>query len=225
MNELCQLAKDFTGDLPSGGALYEVKHDGFRGLHIRDWQGKPGLFTRGGIPIEGAEHILYELARMETAAGEAMMFDGEFVVDGTLAATKAWCERGWRTGGTAGVFHVFDCMPHKEWLAGGTERPLYQRKAMLRELMDAAAESSWEWRPRSYGADEGTQPVQFVEDGWAFDAQDVLAEARRVWAVQGEGIVLKAAEEPYRRHRSAAWLKVTKANAHKWQRAAMCSVT
>ena len=40
---------------------------------------------------------------MEEVAGEPLFFDAEFQVDGTLLATKAWCERGHKLGGSAGT--------------------------------------------------------------------------------------------------------------------------
>jgi hypothetical protein len=80
----------------------EQKVDAFRALYLRNREGKPGLWTRNGYPIEGVGHILHQLAAMERIAGEPLMIDGEFCVgDGpdTLATTKAWCERDWKQGG------------------------------------------------------------------------------------------------------------------------------
>lgn len=223
--QLCQLAGDFRGEVPAGGMLWQEKKDGWRALYLRDWQGKPGLFTRNGHRIEGAPHILWHCQAIEAAAGQPLFLDGEFQVDGTLAATKAWCERGWKTGGEAGHLHLFDGFPLSDWKAGGCDMLQVERLNRLKGWIDAATADQWEWRPGSHGRDEGAIPVTLLADGWVFDAQDVLTEARRVWAAGGEGIVCKDAEAPYRRNRNAAWLKVTKANAHKWQRAVMCSVT
>ncbi len=214
--ELCQLATDWKGLLPTSGAMVERKMDGFRALYIRDWQGKPGLFTRNGHPIEGVGHILWHLGQMEEAHGGPLFVDGEFVVDGTLAATKAWCERGYRQGGEAGHFHVFDCLPWAEWKAGGGATPLYKRKTMLADLVKAAAGDGWTWRPGSRGRDDGATPISLIPDEWAFDAADVLDLARRVWAIEGEGVMVKDPEAPYERRRNGHWLKVKKCNAHKW---------
>lgn len=218
MTALCQLAADWHGIVPAGGIMAEQKFDGWRAVRFPGIDGKVRLWTRNGHPIEGAGHILHQLARMERAAGEPMMFDGEFVVDGSLAATKAWCETRWKLGGEAGTFHVFDAMPLGEWKAGGSPIPLYQRKARLKALCEATAEPEWEWRPGSRGRDEGATPVAYVADEWAFDAADVIAAARRVWAAGGEGLMLKDAEAPYQRSRNNAWQKVKAENAHKWRR-------
>lgn len=219
--ELCMLLGDWCGDVPTGGVWYEQKFDGFRAIRVPSIEGKVGLWTRNGLPIEGVGHILWRLEQMERAAGVPMMFDGEFVVDGTLDATKAWAERGWKAGGEAGVLYLFYAMPLADWHAGGGATPLYQRKARLRELFAAAAEDDWTWRPGSRGRDESGPPaVQLVEEGWAQDAAEVVDEAKRIWATGGEGIVVKAWDAPYQRRRTDAWRKVTRENMHKWRNAA-----
>jgi ATP-dependent DNA ligase len=220
MRELCQLAADWRGTIPADGVMLEEKKDGWRALRFPGIDGKVRLWTRNGHPIEGAGHILHRLALMEQAAGEPMVFDGEFQVGGTLAATKAWCERGWRTGGEAGTFYAFDCLTLAEWRAGGADRPLHERKAQLQALSRVVDEDpalSWEWRAGSRGRDE-SGCVQVLADGWAFTAHDAVEEARRVWAAGGEGVMLKDAESPYRRNRNDAWQKVKAENAHKWLR-------
>jgi len=205
---LCQLAASWLGKLPDGGAMMEEKRDGFRALYLPDHTGKRRLFTRNGHRIEGAGHILHRLSMMEAAAGVPMMFDGEFQVNGTLAATKLWCERGWKAGGEAGHFHVFDCLTLADWQAGGSAVPLHERKAMLQRLDQDADADDWTWRPGSHGRDDGLAAVTVLPDLWACDVRDVLDQARRVWAADGEGLMLKDAESPYQRNRSDAWQKV-----------------
>lgn len=223
MNSLCQLAVDWPGNIPPGGLTGEQKLDGWRALCFPGIDGVRRIWTRNGIPIEGTAHIMERLAAMERAAGTPMVFDGEFVVpdagQGTLHATKAWCERGWKLGGTAGAFHVFDCLTQAEWRAGGSDVPQYQRKARLAELFAATEEEDdgWTWPEGSRGAVSPTA-VYVVPDIWCCDAADVLDEARRVWAAGGEGIMLKDPMAPYRRNRNGAWAKVKRENAHKWAR-------
>ena len=191
--------------------MFEEKVDGWRAMFFRGHDGQPQLWTRNGHRIEGAEHILHRLTLLERSAGQPLFIDGEFQVDGSLEATKRWCESGWKLGGTAGIFHAFDCLPLVNWERGGWEKPLTYRKARLAELMrkvDEDTSLTWEWRRGSYGADDGRESVRLMPDGWAFDSGDVLDEARRVWAVGGEGLMLKDAEAPYQRNRNAAWLKV-----------------
>lgn len=204
---LCQLAAEWRGEIPPGGLPGERKIDGFRALWVRDIAGRNGLWTRNGHPIEGVAHIAHRLEQMERAAGESLFLDGEFQVDGTLAATKDWCERGWRCGDEAGVLHLFDCMTLAEWRAGGTDRPWYERKARLVELGHVLSAEVWEWRPGSHGRDD-PHCVRIVPDEWVFDVEHLRSEAERVWATGGEGIMLKSPDAPYRRTRSAAWQKV-----------------
>lgn len=222
-NSLCALAVDWRGDIPAGGVMAEEKRDGWRCLYLTGIDGKPRLFTRQGHLIEGAGHIAYRLSLMERAAGEPMVFDGEFQIGESLAATKHWCETGWRAGGEAGTFHAFDCLTMAEWRAGGTDTPLYARKARLQALARAVDEDpalSWEFRPGSRGDERWRTSCPILPDLWLSDAGDVLTEARRVWAAGGEGLMLKNAEAPYRRNRNAAWQKVKAANYHHWRRAA-----
>lgn len=222
-NSLCQLAADWRGDVPTGGVMAEEKRDGWRCLYLTGIDGKPRLFTRQGHLIEGAGHIAYRMGLMERAAGEPMVFDGEFQVGDSLAATKHWCETGWRAGGEAGTFHVFDCLTMAEWRAGGTDTPLYARKARLHALARAVDEDealSWEFRPGSRGDERWRTSCPILPDNWLSDAGEVLSEARRVWATGGEGLMLKDAEAPYRRNRNAAWQKVKAANYQYWRKAA-----
>lgn len=222
--ELCQLAADYRGTLPPGGAMAEEKFDGWRGLRFPGIDGKVRLWTRGGFAIEGAGHILHHLDLMERVAGEPLFFDGEFQVDGTLLATKTWCERGWKQGSEAGVLHLFDAIPLADWKRGRCDIPLYQRKRRIEAFAGAVEQDpalSWEWRPGSRGRDEaGPIPVHVVADEWISEPGDVLDMARRVWARGGEGCVLKDAESPYVRGRCPAWLKVKQCNISKWRKAA-----
>lgn len=216
MTSLCHLASDWRGDLPPGGAMVEQKIDGFRCLWFRGIDGKPRLWTRQGHPIEGCDHIAHRLALFEEAAGGPLFIDGELQVDGSLAATKHWVETGWKHGGEKGVYHAFDVLADADWRAGGGDVPLYQRKAWLAALADQVGDP-WEWRARSHGRDDPTA-VRIIPDEWTESMADVIDLARRVWAVEGEGVVVKDALAPYRRKRSGAWAKVKQCNQHKWSR-------
>lgn len=222
MRELCMLLGDWDGTLPEG-AMVEQKIDGFRGLRFQGVDGITRLWSRNGIPIEGTGHIAYLLDLMERVAGEPMFFDGEFQVGGTLADTKAWFERGWKTGGEAGILHLFDGFTLREWKAGICETPLAERKARVSALLaEALADpiAAWEFRPGCGGDDTWRRSVQMIPDQWAFEASDVVDMARRVWAEGGEGVVVKDPMAPYVRARTAYALKVKGANYHKWARRA-----
>jgi ATP-dependent DNA ligase len=209
---LCQLAGNWDGKTVPGKAAMQCKLDGWRALYIRDWKGRPGLYTRGGHEIHGVAHILHEIAAWERHAGMRLFLDGEFLVEGpdTLAATKAWCEREWKFGGIAGRFHVFDGFAYVDWQRGGTDLPWHERDRRLRCIGDAVARDdahNWEWRPGSRGADIPT-PVQLVESRHAYSLPCVLDRARHVWAAGGEGVMLKDWNAPYRLGRNRAWMKI-----------------
>jgi ATP-dependent DNA ligase len=146
---------------------------------------------------------------MERAAGYPLFIDGEFQVDGTLAATKAWFESGWKSGDEAGQLFAFDCMPLSDWEAGRSDVPWYERKKLLADLLAASyvLPDDWEWREGRRG-DEPATPISVIPDQWLETATDVRDEAERVWARNGEGLMLKNPMAPYVRARSNEWLKV-----------------
>ena len=207
---LSQLASEWRGTLP-GLCIAEWKADGFRALYLRDRSGKPGLYTRNGMTIHGAEHILHELAAWERHAGQRLFIDGEFVVgDGpdTLASTKRWCESGYKLGGTAGRLHLFDGFAYDDWLKGGTATPLYARKARIEAIAAAVAADEahrWDWRQGARG-DEPC-PVRVVPHVDLWHVDDALQFVAEFWRAGLEGAVFKDAEAPYVRQRSNAWMK------------------
>lgn len=180
--ELAMLAGTFDGQDIGAGWAWEEKHDGIRLLWI---DGR--ILTREGEPMECASHIAPELARLQRRFGEAMMFDGEYVEPGGFHATLGAFKRGQG----AGFLHLFDAVPIEAWKAGRYDRPLYQRRLMIRTAMD-------EWQPRTFGLVE-SWPLASVEAGRA------IVEA--LWAQGKEGAVLKRSSSPYVRARSPMWLK------------------
>lgn len=207
--------------MPDAGGWIERKNDGWRCLFFRGTDGVTRLWTRNGMPLEGADHVLHRLKLFEEAAGGPLFIDGEIVLPdagtGTLAATKAWFESGWKLGGEAGTFHAFDVLTLRDWQAGGTPTPLYRRREWLRELAEQVGEP-WDWRPGSHGRDEaGPTPVQIVEEGWAFSGRDTVEQAVAAWGHGWEGLVLKDPESPYQRTRNGLWAKIKQENIGKWQ--------
>ena len=210
-SDLFQLAGRWGGDLPADEVMVEQKFDGFRAGYWRGLDGKPRLWTRNGHPIEGTGHIAHKLAVMERLAGQPMFFDGEFIVGNTLAETKAWCEREWKSGGEAGTVHLFDAMPESEWRAGGCDMPLIERKARLQALHDAAdAEiaDAWEWREGTRGKEPDAPPTSVVSHDIVAAARGVQMLANDVWAQGGEGCMIKDPTAAYIRGRNQAWLKL-----------------
>jgi ATP-dependent DNA ligase len=202
-SSLCQLATVYHGKMPDkDGAMVERKMDGWRFLWIK---GQP--FTRNGIPMRGVGHIERALELLQAQYDCPMMFDGELVVGSgidTLAQTKMHCERGWR-GGDAGMLHLFDAVPMAQWNHDDCPMPLYARKLRLAEAIGGMMTDPLSWE---YAWGDGVQcPVKMVADLWAFNARDVESMARDVWAMGGEGVIVKDAMAPYRRNRSPSWAK------------------
>lgn len=146
-SSLCQLAGVWSGAVPDGGMVMQEKVDGWRALWLPDHTGQRMLFTRNGCPIGGVGHIAWQLERMEAAAGQPMVFDGEFQVGGTLDATKRWCESGWKAGGEAGQLFVFDAVPLADWQRGECPMPYHERRRMLEEAFQAVEGEEWTWPP------------------------------------------------------------------------------
>lgn len=217
---LVQLVGEYRGALPPGQWVASEKKDGWRMAWFRGIDGKPRLWTRNGLPIEGVRHIAARCLAMEQAAGEPLFIDGEFQVGGTLLATKAWCERAWKLGGCAGTLFAFDCLSHDEWRAGGSDEPWLERQKRLHHLVDATEtlprESSW-----VSGASGEPVPDRYVTalPGELVSSHaGVQRAAEEIWAAGGEGLVLKRIDSPYRRNRSSDWLKVKQ--EQKWRLAA-----
>ncbi len=213
--ELFQLAGRWSGNLLSDTAVVECKMDGFRAGHWRGLDGKPKFWTRNGYAIEGTGHISHVLSVMERVAGEPMFFDGEFIVGNTLAETKAWCERNWKSGGEAGTLHLFDAMPDREWRDGGCDMPLIERKARLQALHDAAAgeiADDWAWREGTRDKEPDAPPTVVVQHNIVAAARGVQMLADEVWAQGGEGLLIKDTAAAYTRGRNQAWLKLKRGN-------------
>ncbi len=205
--ELVQLAGEWRGGVPDHGIWIEEKLDGVRAA----WIGGE-LLTREGLPIGGVDHIAYRLRSIEKAAGHAIFFDGEFIAPGGYRATLRHIGQGLRAP-EQGTLHLFDAMPSAEWAQGGSTRPLYERKRMLRDWVALAADPSadWTWRPGTNGREPVGPALSVVSDTWAATQVDVERLANEVWARGGEGVMLKDAESVYCRTRSNAWRKYKRA--------------
>lgn len=111
--------------------LWEIKHDGFRGLAYIQ-RGRCRLFSRSGHQFKQFDELAAALAR---AVGKqrSVVLDGEIVVlgaDGRSLFRPLLARRG------AARFYAFDLL----WLDGRDVRnePLAYRKVLLRELVPAA---------------------------------------------------------------------------------------
>ena len=170
--------KPFDGD----DWLFEIKHDGFRMVAIRDGA-SIRLFTRNGRDItRGHRHLVEEL---ESLKEKRFVLDGELVVlddDGRANFSRLMNSR------TGTHFYVFDLL-----LLGRKDfrsLPLERRKIALRKLLGANAKSR--------------DLVRFCDHiighGKAF-----FEEVRRAGL---EGMVAKRRQSPYRGCLTDDWRKV-----------------
>lgn len=201
--ELVQLAGEWRGSLPDGGAMVEEKKDGVRAHYIGGI-----LRTREGIEIGGVGHILHRLGGIERAYGRKLFLDGEFIAPGGYLATLRHIGQGLRAP-EGGTLHLFDCLHAEEWHSNDCDRPLYERKAMLSSLvrMQADSDDGWTWRAGTHGKEPDGPPVAIIPDVWCSTQADVEQMAAEIWARGGEGVVVKDAESVYRRERCNAWVK------------------
>lgn len=208
--ELVQLVGNYRGALPDGDWFCQTKVDGWRCSYFAGKDGQKRLWTRNGVPIQGAGHIMHRLAMMEQIAGQDMFFDGEITIGDSLASTKHWLETGWKAGGEAGTLHLFDCMTQSEWEQGGTDRPLYERLRQLSDLCGqlASLPANWEWREGTRGKEPPEPHIIPLPYEYVSSHADVMDMANRIWSKNGEGLVLKRADSGYVRDRSNEWLKV-----------------
>ena len=223
--QLVQLVGEYRGTLPPGQWVASEKKDGWRAAWFRGIDGKPRLWTRNGLPMEGVAHIAARCAAMEEAAGEPLMIDGELQIDGTLLATKAWCERAWKLGGCNGTFFAFDCLTQAEWAAGGSDMPWIERQTRLHALVDATETLPRD--PRWFRATDGEavpeRYVQALPGEFVQSHAGVVRAVEEIWAAGGEGAVLKRIDSPYRRCRGQDWVKVKRCQswvAPEWRMAA-----
>ena len=127
-----QIVKRVPSSFDSKARLFEIKHDGFRVLAIRD-DGPPRLYTRNGYDISGRhQHITAALAAFPT---ERFVLDGELVVldeDGRSNFTKL------ARGRTGTHYFAFDLLMFGD--ADLRAKPLEMRKAMLAEGLQTCGE-------------------------------------------------------------------------------------
>ena len=189
-NELCQLVGDWTGRVV-GAQVVEPKLDGIRALWIAG-----ELVTREGTPIHGAGHIAARLRWLEREACVPMFFDGEWVVEGSFAATLAHFQaRG--GNGDAGTVHLFDAMPMTVWRGEECCYALETRKTRLDAMLEGIA-------------DAAVRPMP-----WAYlhspDPMEIEGMAREFIAAGAEGIVTKQAAATCQRKPGTAWQRIKRA--------------
>jgi ATP-dependent DNA ligase len=190
--EIVQLAVPYDPrHFPARGAIVERKHDGLRAVWI-----KGQLLTRNGLPMWNTAHLWPALNALEAAYGEAVVFDGEYVVNDRFGETaKEWNLH--RNAGAPvdgrGVLYLFDAIPVPVWEGRDCGWPLIERKAHLRTVFMLAGDPSGLW------------PV----DHWPV-ASDAAAQRlfNQAAAAGHEGIVIKDPRSLHYAGRGRAWQKL-----------------
>ncbi len=179
-----QIVKRARKPFDGGDWLCEIKHDGFRGMAIRDG-GPTRLFTRNGYEIS-AKHANIT-SQLNALHAKRFVIDGELVVlDGDGRSNFAKLMFG-RTGTH---YFAFDLL----WLDNADQRPhpLERRKSVLQDLLGSS------------------DPVRFCDHvagcGKAF--YEVVREAGL------EGMVAKRRRSAYRGGLAGDWLKVKCLRTH-----------
>ena len=181
--ELCQLvAQTYDPHNHPADALVDLKADGLRHLWIGGQQ-----VTREGVPFKAASHVRPALLELERAYGKPMFFDGEYVNDDGLDASIADFQRGKGTG----VVWLFDAVPLDEWRRDRCAAPLERRRDLLLD------------RGQTVFCD-GLGALAPFRLGVA----ETYAKARDIWALGGEGLVVKRGGSLYTRSRSDDWQKL-----------------
>jgi bifunctional non-homologous end joining protein LigD len=187
------LAERCAEPFDDAGWVFELKYDGFRALAALE-SGRPRLYYRGGSDAtEAFPEVAEALGRLGTADA---VLDGELVVvDGRGRPQFQRLQQRFQLRRTPdrlraaadhpACFFAFDLLR----LEGRDlrDRPLLERKAILRDLLPARGRLRY---------------VQHVtRRGRALFAQ---VERRGL-----EGVLAKRADSPYQGGRSAQWLKIT----------------
>ena len=175
--------------VPTGpGWAYEIKHDGFRFLAVR--QGKRvRVFSRGGH--DWAAQLPAIAAAMQALSVKSAVFDGEGVICGPDGKSDCDAMRACfsRNGAPEVFLYAFDLLE----LDGRDLRnePWARRRALpVRLLADA---------------DAGIRLNEHIEDVEDVDGAVVFRQA----CVMGlEGIVAKRLDSRYRSGRCREWIKI-----------------
>lgn len=194
--ELCQLVTDYDPKyLPSGGAIVERKHDGWRAIWLRG-----ELVSRSGATLWSTAHLWPALRALEARFGEPMMFDGEYVVADCFAATSTECNAAKNAGAPTvgrGVLHLFDAVPIQVWDGRERGHRLEYRKYLLKGELENL---------RSYGT-RGYH-LHFVDHKALHSDWDVRPMFDIAERYGHEGIVIKDPRSFHESGRSRAWMRL-----------------
>jgi hypothetical protein len=184
---LCQLPRDWDDTLIPERAIVQMKWDGLPML----WSEGQGL-TREGEVFQATSRFWPALAEIERAMGEPMFFHAEYVNPHGFDAALGDYRRGWGDG----LLMIFDAVPLACYRGHRPCPPLWQRLHRMIEHVDVPAA-----RAAEIGA---TRHQTFTGE----ERDNIEIAAGIVWEQGHEGLVIKNADSPYTRARSADWMRL-----------------
>jgi len=128
--QLCEVFDNRTIQEPM---FVEPKYDGIRATFVPNSEGKIAALSREGKPINNTQHIAAELMKVY---GDNMVFDGELFYQDfhtTQSITRTQTDHPLAD---KLQFFAFDVIPLSEWNEQKGVLPLFQRKQILRALID-----------------------------------------------------------------------------------------
>lgn len=166
---------------PGHVLMCQPKHDGVRGTLSR-----LGVFSRGGVRLNNCSSLTALAHRIEVAAGEEVIIDGE-LVSGCFEDTVSLLLGETHRDDSTLVFHVFDIVPVSHWDVGFS-MPYQTRDRWLNAVCAAV----------------GSDHLKHVGHVLSKD----IVEAGRVFVQQGhEGVVAKDPSSRYVHGYAGTWIK------------------
>jgi DNA ligase-1 len=190
----CMLADDSAKHEKKlkGRVLLEPKLDGVRVVAICDVdRDEVVLMSRNGKELANFPHINQQFDDMLDQLSESMVFDGEIMSENFQVLMREIHRKDGAKTEDA-VLNLFDCLTLKEFKAGGSEKPITERKKML----------------ESFKLGPNMQRVEYVECDLTED-RDRFLDYNKLCVDKGyEGIMVKPITGAYECRRSTLWLKV-----------------
>jgi DNA ligase 1 len=190
----CMLADDSAKHEKKlkGRVLLEPKLDGVRVVAICDVdRDEVVLMSRNGKELANFPHINQQFEGMLDQLSESMVFDGEIMSENFQVLMREIHRKDGAKTEDA-VLNLFDCLTLKEFKAGGSVKPLTERKTIL----------------ESFQLGANMQRVEYVACDLTED-RDRFLDYNKLCVDRGyEGIMVKPIAGAYECRRSTLWLKV-----------------
>ena len=175
-----------------GKVFVEPKLDGVRVIAICDKKkNEVVLMSRNGKELVNFPHINTQFEHMLAELDQSWVFDGEIMSADFQSLMKQIHRKGDAETDDA-ILNLFDCMPLKDFLEGGCDKTLIERKKWLESFQ--------------FGTN-----IKLVESV-KFDIEkdyEKFMEYNRACIDKGyEGIMIKPQDGVYECKRSSLWLKV-----------------